>query len=387
VVPGLASSDVEVSAPDFPAALRLLRVNLPLHNQHRTVHGVEKIRDVILVSWHRQDGAVGWGECPTLSSTGYATETTTAAWKGLTTQLGPAMMMGRSVHAPGLIASTAALMDAYLDARLVSLGRSLADELLSVAEATVAAAVPHDREPARALQRCVVIAELGASLDRLTDLAKAAVDSGAAMVKLKIAPGCDVEELLAVQAAIDDLPLAADANGSYTDLDGLAAVDSLGLAFIEQPFSADLTVDELARLRSGMHTPLALDESLTSLDAVRSAVLSGAVDVVSVKPARLGGMMAAASAVEFASSAGLGVFVGGMLELGIGRAGAAAVAALPGCNLPTDLGPSSQYVQNDICLPISVNSSGQLLVPTGPGIGRVPDEDQVQRYCVDELLL
>jgi hypothetical protein len=63
------------------------------------------------------------------------------------------------------------------------------------------------------------------------------------------------------------------------------------------------------------------------------------------------------------------------------------VAALPGCNLPTDLGPSQQYVERDICDPICVNPDGELILPTGLGIGRVPREEQLQRYCVDEVLL
>jgi O-succinylbenzoate synthase len=239
----------------------------------------------------------------------------------------------------------------------------------------------------QALSRCVVIADLGASPKQLAERASEAADGGAAMVKIKIAPGHDVEELLAVRAAIGELPLAADANGSYADLSQILAVDALGLAFLEQPFPAALPWEELARLRSLMRTPLALDESLSSVDAVKCAVLAEAVDVVSVKPARLGGLRAAALAVEFVSSAGLGVFVGGMLELGIGRAGAAAVAALPGCNLPTDLGPSQQYVERDICDPIRVNPDGELILPTGPGIGRVPHEEQLQRFCVDEVLL
>ena len=380
----MAGGDFEVIALDTPAALRLLRVHVPLRSQHRTAHGSEDLRDVILVSWERQDGVVGWGECPTLSSEGYATEATEVAWRGITTELGPQLMLGNSVLAAGLIASTAALADASLDARLRSEGSALADELLGSAHASVSAATKGE---ARSLPRCQVIAELGAPVGRLADLARAAADAGAVMVKLKIAPGHDVEALVKVQSVIPDLLLAADANGSYADLEQLRGVDSLGLAFIEQPFPPELNWAELAEMRSAMETPLALDESLVSLDAVRSAVLTRAVDVVSIKPARLGGMRAAADAVEFASSAGLDVFVGGMLELGIGRAGAAAVASLPGCNLPTDLGPSSQYVQQDICEPITVNPAGELLLPTGPGIGRVPDESQLQKYCVDEVIL
>ncbi|MEX0767596.1 MAG: hypothetical protein WD029_03900, partial [Microthrixaceae bacterium] len=199
-------------ALDPPAALRLLRVKLPLNNEHRTAHGVEQIRDVILVSWQQQDGSVGWGECPTLSSAGYATETTSIAWKGMTTQLAPAAMMGRSLQADGLTAATAALMDAALDAHLVSQGRSLSDELTGAAQATAANT---ELPSTHTLQRCSVIAELGASPQRLAELAETAVTSGAAMVKLKIAPGHDVAELRVVQEVINDLPLAADANGSY----------------------------------------------------------------------------------------------------------------------------------------------------------------------------
>ncbi|CAB4793274.1 unannotated protein [freshwater metagenome] len=402
---GLAGSDIPLVSGGAPAEIRFLRVNLPLLHHHSAAHGTEQIRDVILVSWQLSDGTVGWGECPTLSSDGYVTESTERAWVGLTTQLGPAVLrsglaaatssalsigsagsagsVGSAVSG-GLIASAAALADASLDARLRSEGRSLLEELLSLSGSPPTGERPIAKQ---ALSRCAVIADLGASPTKLAELASEAAEGGAAMVKIKIAPGHDVEELLAVRAAIGDLPLAADANGSYAGLSEILAVDALGLVFLEQPFPAGLPWEELAGLRSSMLTPLALDESLSSIDAVKCAVLAGAVDVVSVKPARLGGMRAAALAVETASSAGLGVFVGGMLELGIGRAGATAVAALPGCNLPTDLGPSQQYVDSDICDPINVNPAGELILPTGPGIGRVPREEQLQQFCVEEFVL
>lgn len=387
---GLAGSDIPVVSGGAPAEIRFLRVNLPLLHQHSAAHGTEQIRDVILVSWQLSDGTVGWGECSTLSSDGYVTESTLRAWVGLTTQLGPVVLRSglatatNSAVSAGLIASAAALADASLDAQLRSEGRSLLEELLSLSSSPPTGERPIAKQ---ALSRCAVIADLGASPRKLAELASEAADGGAAMVKIKIAPGHDVEQLLAVRAAIGDLPLAADANGSYAGLSEIQAVDALGLDFLEQPFPAGLPWEELARLRSLMRTPLALDESLSSIEAVKSAVLAEAVDVVSVKPARLGGMRAAALAVETAASAGLGVFVGGMLELGIGRAGAAAVAALPGCNLPTDLGPSQQYVETDICDPINVNPAGELILPTGPGNGRVPREEQLQQFCVEEFWL
>lgn len=358
-----------------PASVRLVRVRVPLRTPHRGSHGVEVDRDVVLICWTRTDGGVGWSECPTLSGAGYATETTDRAWAGLVMHLVPAMFTGVSNAAPGLIAATSALLDAALDAALCAMGRSLSDELGGGGRA------------ATALRRCVVLADLGAPPDALAQRAVAAIAEGAEMVKVKIAPGHDVDVLRAVQQAVGNARVAADANGSYEGLHELLPLDGLGLAYLEQPVPAGETWDSLAQLCGALDTPIALDESLVSLDAVRSVVLAGAADVVSIKPARLGGVLAAASAIELAAEHGLDVFVGGMLELGIGRAAAAAVATVPGCSLPTDLGPSSAYVVTDICDPVLLDADGRLVVPSGPGIGRVPDEPVLEQFLVEQITL
>ena len=355
-----------------PVAVRLVRVQVPLVAGHRSAHGTDSVRDVVLVEWHRPDGTTGWGECPTVDQPGYSTETTDAAWRGLRDDLVPAALTGRTPRWGGLVAASGALSDARLDAWLRSADRSLVAELGGVA---------------RPLERCVVIADLGADPDALAGRAADAVASGAALVKLKIAPGIDVEPLRAVIAAVGADRVAADANGSYGGLDALAGVDALGLVYLEQPIAAGATWDELASVARALQTPVALDESLTSPDAVRDAVRAGAAGVVSVKPARLGGVRAAAMAVDVAHSAGVDVFVGGMLELGIGRASSAAVAALPGCSLPTDLGPSERYVALDVTEPVVVDADGRLLVPDGPGCGRTPLPDVLERCTVDAALL
>ena len=66
---------------------------------------------------------------------------------------------------------------------------------------------------------------------------------------------------------------------------------------------------------------------------------------------------------------------------------AAAVAALPGCSMPTDLGPSHRYFPEDLTDPIEVDGLGRLLVPDGPGIGRVPHADRVDAAAVDRLVV
>ena len=61
------------------------------------------------------------------------------------------------------------------------------------------------------------------------------------------------------------------------------------------------------------------------------------------------------------------MFVGGMLETGVGRAGAVALAALDACTWPTDLGPSDWYFEADLTEPIVAGDDGRLAVPRRAG--------------------
>ena len=144
---------------------------------------------------------------------------------------------------------------------------------------------------------------------------------------------------------------------------------------------------ELAELQHGLVTPIALDESLGSTADLRAAAAAGAIGVVSLKPARMGGIEEALTAGVAAGQLGLAAFVGGMLELAVGRAGAAALAACGFCCLPTDLGPSQDYVAEDVAEDVVVDAHGDLVVPSGPGNGRAPLVERMERVCVDSLRL
>lgn len=360
--------------PEPPARLRLVRVSIPLVRAHRAATGAEVRREVVLVGWVGGDGTVGWGECPTLEGSGYVTEPTATAWRALVEDLGPAVLRGGPLPTPveGLLAAPSALADARLDHDLRRAGTSLRDHL-----GGRSGTVP----------RCEVLADLGGDPVALAARAEAAVERGAELVKVKVAPGSDVEQLGAVVAAVGAGSVAADANGTYRSVDEARGLDRLGLRYLEQPFAPSLGADELAARHAALDTPVALDESLTSLREVEQALAVGHLAAVSVKPSRLGGVQTAARVVATASEAGVAAFVGGMLELGIGRAAAAAVASLPGCTWPTDLGPSDHYVAEDVCDAVVVDERGRLVVPEGPGVGRTPDEHALERWSVEEVRL
>ncbi|HEY4332916.1 MAG TPA: enolase C-terminal domain-like protein, partial [Ilumatobacteraceae bacterium] len=171
-----------------------------------------------------------------------------------------------------------------------------------------------------------------------------------------------------------DVPLQVDANTAYTvaDIDHLAQLDAFDLLLIEQPFGEDdlLAHAELVRRIS---TPVCLDEAIRSVDHVRSALALGAADVINIKPARVGGYLAAIETHDLCVAAGVPVWCGGMLETGIGRAANLALAALPGFTLPGDISATKRYWSRDITAAFEM-VDGQIAVPTGPGFGVEVDE-------------
>jgi O-succinylbenzoate synthase len=350
--------------PDL-AGLTLVRVAVPLRHEFRAAHGTEAVRDVVLVRAEGTDGVEGWGECPTLSGAGYVGEDTESAWAALIGDLVPALLRGEEVDTTNRLMAWGGLNDALDDLVLRRAGAPRAGERAG-ALVPIGAVIGH--QPTIA--------------DTLAAVAEA-LEAGCHLVKLKIEPGWDVAVVRAVRGEWPDVPLAADANGSFTldDLPTLLALDSLGLTYLEQPLTAD-DLDGLAELVDALETPVALDESIRSAEDLAVAVALRAVDIVNVKPARVGGYASAFALGMSLSDAGIGAFVGGMLETGVGRAGALALAAQDPFVLPSDLGPSSRYFVDDITPAIEMPEPGFLAVPDGPGIGVTPRPERVAELTV-----
>jgi O-succinylbenzoate synthase len=183
-------------------------------------------------------------------------------------------------------------------------------------------------------------------------------------VKLKVAPGA-VPDL----SPFAGITMSADANGTLRPA-GVAALADLGLDHLEQPLSADDLAGHAELRRSFPGLPIALDESIRSVDDVEQVAAAGAADIVVLKPGRLGGLRAARDAHDAAVAAGLRCKVGGMWDTGIGRAAALAVASLPGCTVAPDLSAADRYWVHDIVSePATLDEQGRLAVPSAPGLG------------------
>ncbi len=364
-----------------PESLTIHRLGMSLRNEHRAAHGTVSERELILVEWTGRGGVVGWGECPALSHAGYVPETSDIAWESLRDVLGPAALLGR-IDARASMAA-ASLADARLDAALRVAGVRGADWVTALlqdaSEGRGRAAVP----------MCQVI-----GID--PEMIALRIEPGVTMVKGKISP----DSIGRLPSLIDQLggrvPLALDANGSFAAADEFPAwVDDVDVVFIEQPFAPGNEAMAMDLRRRGIR--VAWDESVTGADSLERLASPGdsdsehdrdergaPSDVISIKPARAGGVANSLAWARRATELGLDWYVGGMLEGGMGRAAALAVASAS--SLPTDLGPSSRYFIDDVCVPITAADIG-LIVPDGPGWGRVPDPERLAAVTIDRIRL
>ena len=341
--------------------VELRRVALSLATPFRTAAGTTSVRDLLLVRVGTEEGD-GWGECAALSDPGYTSEYVDGAQAVIERYLAPALLAGAdAVRVVGHHMAKAAVEGAVLDVSLRAEGRSLA-EFLGASQARVPAGAAIG---------------LTGSVPGLLDRVAAAVAEGYRRVKLKIGPGWDMVPLAAVRERFgDDLGVQVDANGSYTvdDLDHLAGLDRFGLLLVEQPLPADDLLGHAA-VAGRLQTPVCLDESIQSADDAVTALELGACSVVNIKPGRVGGYREARRVHDVCVERGIPAWCGGMLESGIGRAAALAVAALPGFTLPADLSASARYYAEDLTEPFVLDADGCLPVPTGPGIGVTPRLD------------
>jgi O-succinylbenzoate synthase len=119
-----------------------------------------------------------------------------------------------------------------------------------------------------------------------------------------------------------------------------------------------------------LQTPICLDESIKSASDLRLALHIGALQILNLKPARVGGFTESLAMYRICAETQTPLWIGGMLETGIGRAANVAFAALPAVTLPCDISATDRYFQEDITEPPFVlGDNSTLAVPDGYGIG------------------
>lgn len=347
-----------------------------------TAYGKDDAVETIFVRM-RAEGVEGWGESSPLGSPYYSPEYAGGCFGVLRDWLAPRLvgcevssgeeLQARLAAFKGNYFAKAALDAAWWDLRARMSGMPLYRLLGS--------------------QRNTVLAgeDFGVrgSVEELVDLVGEAVAQGAPRIKLKYAPGWDIPMLEKVRRKFPDATIHIDCNGAYTldDMEMFRNLENFRLAMIEQPLRFD-DLNDHAKLQRGIHTPVCLDESITSAERTRQAIDLKACQWINIKPGRVGGVTNALKIHDICQSAGIPCWIGSMLESSLGAMLCAALATLDNFKYPADIFPFSKFYVEDIADPaLRYASPWHFTLPDTPGVGTAPDMRRLEKAMVQKAVV
>jgi O-succinylbenzoate synthase len=362
-------------------SITLHHVKMPLKSPFQTSRWTEMERECVVVE-ARADALTGWGECVAGAIPNYSYESVGTAWHVLRDFLAPMVREADLADAPtyhrvveaisGHNMAKAGLELAVWDLFAQRAGRSL-QQMWGGSGSRVRTGVSVGIQP---------------TPEHLLETVRGYVADGYQRVKLKIKPGRDVSECAIIRRHFPDLLLQGDGNSVYrlNDAEHLKALDAFDLLLLEQPLGMDDIIDH-AKLQPQLKTPVCLDESIHSLDHARWAIELKACRIINIKPGRVGGYWIGKQIHDLCQSHGVPVWMGGMLETGIGRAANLALASLPNFSLPGDISASARYFPEDLITePFTLNrEDSTLTVPTGLGLGVTVNRALLRKFALTSL--
>jgi O-succinylbenzoate synthase len=357
--------------------VELFVLRLPLKRAYET-SGSRETHQTRVIARVESEGAVGWGESVAPELPWYSGETPKTVWYALDEIIIPALLVA-DLHQPEDTErvlwwirehrmAKATLEMAIWDLFAKHEGRSLSKVLGGTRDRIL----------------CGVAIGIQPSIDELLETIRRELSAGYQRVKVKIKPGWDGSVAEAIRSTFPNLPFMLDANSAYTLADAplFKRFDAYKPTMIEQPLAHDDIVDH-ATLQRQIETPICLDESIHTGDDARKAIELGATRVINIKAGRVGGLTSARRVHDVCRDAGIPVWCGGMLEMGIGRAHNVHLASLPNFKLPGDVAASERYFATEIIgEPFTVQTDGTMRVPTGPGIGVTVLEKLIRKLAV-----
>lgn len=363
--------------------IKLHPIAIPLVEALTTSFGGKPYKAGVLVEIITDKGVRGWGEVSVDVKPGYGSETVKTALHILEDFIVPALQgkeVAEPINVPSILkyvrghehtkaGTESAIWDAIAktnDLRLVDLfARYMPEEHTSRGRTVVGVSIG-----------------IQTNIEETLEIITKRLQEGYQRIKLKIKPEWDVELARAVRQKYPDIDLMLDANSAYSlaDVAVLQQLDSFNLLMIEQPLAYD-DIYEHAQLNQKITTPLCLDESMKSNHDLQIALELSAIDILNLKPIRVGGYTESITMYTTCVEHNLPLWIGGMLETGIGRALNVAFGSFPAVTLPCDLSATNRYFAPDITEPAFILNAedSTLSVPDGYGIGvEVIDERVIQ---------
>ncbi len=325
--------------------ITLTHLEIPWKEATHRCGGVPDVKGAILVT---VETALGIGLGESAPAPGGDADGLRTCWADLTERIAPALL-GRevtSVEEIGRAAASVGGRGGIHSAALAGVETALWDLVGQARHATIAEMLGASVEQlARGVQSGLCVGQ-PPTIVELLETIETHLSAGYQRVKIAIAPGDDIERVLAVRQHFGDIPLMVDACGAYTrdDLEVFRALDDAELLMIIQPCAAD-DLEGLAAIQQALATPICLDATATTPERVNQAIDCGACRIVTLRIQRLGGLGPSVAVHDLCYAEGVACWVGTSPELGVGQAHGIHLAALANCKYPTDIESSRPMVR------------------------------------------
>lgn len=218
------------------------------------------------------------------------------------------------------------------------------------------------------------------------EIARLYVEMGFGTLKTKAGrdPQEDLNMVRSIRDAVGDkLKLRIDPNTGYSPevcLQLAKDLEPYNLEYFEQPMPAEM-LEESARIRKQTSTPLALNESVTTLAVVRRILELDAAAVILPDTYQCGGIWACKLVAELAASASVPCVVHCAHDLGLKTAAMLHLAASTP-NFPLANDTTYYGLVDDILVQRFEIVQGKIAVPTAPGLGVEVDLEKVRQFQV-----
>ena len=375
-------------------------VKLPERRTHNWASKMEtSIGSHLIVRLETDTGLVGWGETPPITTWGgahmkYYGESPKTARSIIDDYLFP-VIEGRSPLSIGPINDE---MDQkvkghpYAKAAIDIALHDLAGKQLGVPVYELLGGAHRDRIP--------VAHSLGImDNDEAVAEAERAVGEGVTTIKMKagIDAERDVELVRRLRETLGrEVTSRIDANEGYElrskAIDVTRRMEEYDIAYMEQPV-ADR--DDLAVVADKVRVPIMADEGAWTPQSVLELDERNAAELFSLYVTKPGGLHRAHRVGVVGEAVGMRCDIGGSIEMGIGNAanlhlGAAVsiagMASVTPVNRPAEAYDgeiAGVYYEDDIVEEPFTYEDGEVLVPSGPGLGITVDESKIAEYSIE----
>lgn len=357
--------------------IELFHIKMPLNFNFKTSQASIKYRETIVIKATDELENVGYGEVVSFNDPFYTNETLASSKKVLINKYIKSVIHKEMDHPFDI--------HEYLDVEcpmaLAGLENALVDIYAKRNKLSIMKLV-FNEDTDDEIYAGVVLGDL--DIKTLLKQIEDYQNEGYTRFKLKIKPADGLKKLRAIRKIYPSIQLLIDANRSYKfeQINEIKKLDEFNLICIEEPLDSKDFL-EYQKLQKELTTPICLDESIQTINDLKTAMELKAFKVLNIKIGRVGGIYYAKQMIDLCRENNIKYWVGSMVESGISKILHVQLASLKDTYIPGDLSSSKRYFKKDIIKPEIIARNGIIKVPKGYGLGVEIDEVTLREYTID----